>query len=108
MRPSCTATTDAFGALIRSTNWGASASTPALPVASAAASAGVGGAVDPGIACAEPATAGEPDGLAPADAGAPDSAGAPALATVAGLDPFAAGVAAAFAVALEDGMADSS
>src|ERR1019366_1746333 len=92
MRPSCTATTEAFGALISSTNCGAALAASDPLTASDAAAVGEGAGTEPGTDAAaafEPLVPAEPAGTA--------------LAALAALEPiFALPVTAfAFAVALE-------
>src|ERR1039458_4603366 len=89
MRPSCTATTEAFGALISSTNCGAALAASDPLTASDAAAVGEGAGTEPGT---DAAAAFEP--LVPAE---------PPAAAAAALEPiFALPVTAfAFAVALE-------
>src|SRR6202035_2175117 len=62
IRPSCTATTAAFGALITSTSRSVCVATPGAPVAAAAAAAGGSGAVEPGVTDTEWARGASPEG----------------------------------------------
>src|ERR1700680_1292258 len=94
MRPSCTATAEAFGALIRSRSTGVWGLRHACPAAIAAAAVGAGGTVDPCFADAE-VPVGAPPAAAGADPGSAEAAGAP-------------GTAVALAVALEGETAGAS
>src|SRR5271156_2066424 len=85
-RPSCTATTEAFGALISSTNCGAASAFSAPLAAPAAAAVGEGAGTEPGT---DPVAAVEP--LSFTD---------PAAAALASLEPVFAFVATAFAFAV--------